>query len=182
VTLNDVMSSGFRRKLFRNPPPKRNKYIILQKKTKADSANKIPGFHVTSAMLRPRCFLSAESACKAREYQGYLLGCKGGRCVGLTSLPSSCYSYEENWQSEPPGAQGTIQACTGNCCTWTFSLVMFYFFVLLSTPISPEMSDLFAFFTAIFCACFCSHCPPPRTWCMSRWLFSLWLGNLINIL
>ena len=29
-------------------------------------------------------------ASNRNEYQGYLLGVKGGRCVGLTTLPSSC--------------------------------------------------------------------------------------------
>jgi len=47
-------------------------------------------------MFWPHYVLSVESACNTNEYQGYLLGCKDGRCVGLTTLPSSCYSYEEN--------------------------------------------------------------------------------------
>jgi hypothetical protein len=29
------------------------------------------------------------------EYQGYLLGAKGGRCIGLTNLPPSCADYLE---------------------------------------------------------------------------------------
>jgi hypothetical protein len=31
-----------------------------------------------------------DSASNRNEYQGYLVGCKGGRCVGLTTLPPSC--------------------------------------------------------------------------------------------
>jgi len=28
---------------------------------------------------------------------------KGGRCVGLKTLPSSCADYLEIWDSHPPG-------------------------------------------------------------------------------
>jgi len=31
-----------------------------------------------------------ESSSNTNEYQGYILGCKGGRCVGLTTFPPSC--------------------------------------------------------------------------------------------
>jgi len=47
-------------------------------------------------MFRPHYVLSVESACDTNEYHGYLPGCTGGRSVGLTTLPFSCYSYEEN--------------------------------------------------------------------------------------
>jgi len=30
-------------------------------------------------------------------------GCKGGRCVGLTTLPPSCADWLEIWESRPPG-------------------------------------------------------------------------------
>jgi hypothetical protein len=35
---------------------------------------------------------------------------KGGRCVGLTTLPPSCADCHEIWESQPPG---TLRACTG---------------------------------------------------------------------
>ena len=31
-----------------------------------------------------------DSASNRSEYQGFSLGCKGGRCVGLTTLPPLC--------------------------------------------------------------------------------------------
>ena len=39
-----------------------------------------------------------------------VLGGKGGRCVGLTTLPPSCADCLEIWESEPPG---TLWACPG---------------------------------------------------------------------
>jgi hypothetical protein len=42
-------------------------------------------------------------------YQEYFLGGKGGRCVGLTTLPpyANCL---EIWEPQPPG---TLRACLG---------------------------------------------------------------------
>jgi hypothetical protein len=37
---------------------------------------------------------------------------KGGRCVGLTTLPSSCADCHEIWESHPPGLLRTCPACT----------------------------------------------------------------------
>jgi len=37
------------------------------------------------------------------EYQGYLLAGKGGRCVGLTTLPPSCANCQF-WEPQPPGS------------------------------------------------------------------------------
>jgi len=44
------------------------------------------------------------------EYQEYFLGGKGGRCVGLTTLPPSYEDCLEIWESQPPG---TLRACPG---------------------------------------------------------------------
>jgi len=44
------------------------------------------------------------------EYQEYLLGGKGGRCVGLTTLPPSCADCIEFLEAKPPG---TLWACPG---------------------------------------------------------------------
>jgi len=37
-------------------------------------------------------------------------GGKGGRCVGLTTLPPSCADCLEIWKPQPPG---TLKACPG---------------------------------------------------------------------
>jgi len=38
-----------------------------------------------------------DSASNGNEYQEYFLGGKGGRCVGLTTLPPSCADCLEIW-------------------------------------------------------------------------------------
>ena len=42
------------------------------------------------------------------EYQEYFLGGKGGRCVGLTTLPPSFADCLEIWEPQPPG---TLRVC-----------------------------------------------------------------------
>jgi len=41
---------------------------------------------------------------------GVFPGGKRGRCVWLTTLPSSCADYHEIWEFHPPG---TLRACPG---------------------------------------------------------------------
>ena len=43
-----------------------------------------------------------EFASDRNEYQEYFLGGKGGRCIGLTTLPPSCADCLEIWESQPP--------------------------------------------------------------------------------
>jgi len=40
--------------------------------------------------FRHHSVLGVDSASNRNEYQEYLLGGKGGRCLGLTTLPPSC--------------------------------------------------------------------------------------------
>ena len=42
------------------------------------------------------------------EYQECFLGGKGGRCLGLTTLPHSYADCLEIWEPQPPG---TLRAC-----------------------------------------------------------------------
>jgi len=51
-----------------------------------------------------------DSASPRNKYQEYFLGNKGGRCVGLTTLPPSCADCLEIWEPQPPG---TLRACPG---------------------------------------------------------------------
>jgi len=51
-----------------------------------------------------------DSASNRNEYQEYFLGGRGGRCVGLTTLPPSGADCLEIWEPQPPG---TLRACTG---------------------------------------------------------------------
>ena len=51
------------------------------------------------------------------EYQGYFLGGKGGRYVGLTTLPSSCTDCLEIWEPQPPGNLRACPALYRDCFT-----------------------------------------------------------------
>ena len=44
-----------------------------------------------------------DSASNRNEYREYFLGGKGGRCVGLTTLPPSCADCLEIWEIQLPG-------------------------------------------------------------------------------
>jgi hypothetical protein len=58
--------------------------------------------------IRPHCGPGVDSASNGNEYQEYILGGKGGRCVGLTNLPTSCADCPEIWEPHPPV---TLWAC-----------------------------------------------------------------------
>jgi len=77
-------------------------------------------FSLTS--FRPHCGLGVDSASNRNEYQEYFLGGKGGWCVGLTIVPSSCADCLEIWDPHPPGILRPVQACNGIDlpfnCTW----------------------------------------------------------------
>jgi hypothetical protein len=51
-----------------------------------------------------------DSASNRNEYHEYFLGGKGGRCVGLKTLPPLCADSFEIWETQPPVA---LRACTG---------------------------------------------------------------------
>jgi hypothetical protein len=62
-----------------------------------------------------------DSASPRNKYQAYILGNKGCRCVGLTTLPPSCADCLEIWEPEPPG---TLRACPGFTVTFIPPLVL----------------------------------------------------------
>src|SRR5215469_14813152 len=49
-----------------------------------------------------------DSSSNRNEYQEYFMGGKGGRCVGLITLPPSCADCLEIWEPQTPG---TLTAC-----------------------------------------------------------------------
>ena len=51
-----------------------------------------------------------DSACNTNEYQECFVGDKGGRCIGLKTLPPSCADCHEVQESHPPG---DLRACPG---------------------------------------------------------------------
>ena len=60
--------------------------------------------------FRSHCGPEVDSASNRNEYQEYFLGGKGGRCVGLTTLPPSCADFLEICEPQPPG---NLRACPG---------------------------------------------------------------------
>ena len=54
--------------------------------------------------------LGVDSSSNRNEYQEYFLGGKGGRCVGMTTLPPSCADCLEICEPQTPG---TLGACPG---------------------------------------------------------------------
>ena len=60
--------------------------------------------------FRPHYDPEVDSASNRNEYQEYFLRGKGGRCVGLTTLPPSCPDCLEIWEPQPPG---TLRAWPG---------------------------------------------------------------------
>jgi hypothetical protein len=53
--------------------------------------------------LWPHSDPGVDTASNRNEYQDYILGGKGGRCVGLTALPPSCADCLEIRERQPPG-------------------------------------------------------------------------------
>ena len=63
--------------------------------------------------FRPRYGLGVGSASNRNEYQEYFLGGKGGRCVGLTTLPPSCAIVLKSGSLSLLEPSGPVQACNG---------------------------------------------------------------------
>jgi hypothetical protein len=70
--------------------------------------------NITNFMCRLAWNLGASTcwnkASNRNKYQEYFLQGKDGRCVGLTTLPSSCADCLKIWEPQPPG---TLKACPG---------------------------------------------------------------------
>jgi len=60
--------------------------------------------------MRPHYGPGVDLAFDRSEYQEYFLGCKGGRCVGLITLPPSFADCLEIWEIQ---LAGTLRAYPG---------------------------------------------------------------------
>ena len=65
---------------------------------------------LTGIFFRPHYGPGVDSSSNRNEYQGYLLGGKGGLCVRLTNLKHSCVDCLEILDPQPPGI---LRACPG---------------------------------------------------------------------
>jgi len=61
-------------------------------------------------IIPPQYGRGVDSASNRNEYQEYFLRGKGGRCIGLTTLPPSCADCLEICKPQPPG---TLRVCPG---------------------------------------------------------------------
>jgi hypothetical protein len=68
------------------------------------------GFDFSLTSFRSHSGPGVDSACNRNEHHEYFVGGKGGRGVGLTTLPRSCAYCLEIWE---PQAPGTLRACPG---------------------------------------------------------------------
>jgi hypothetical protein len=68
-------------------------------------------------------------ASNRNDYQEYFLRAKGGRCVGLTTLPLSCAHCLEIWK---PQTSGALRACPG---------LYRGFYTLLGSPIKQRVKQ-----------------------------------------
>ena len=59
---------------------------------------------------QPHYGSGVDSASNGNKYQEYFLGGKGGRCIGLTTLPPSRGDCFEIWE---PQHSGTLRTCPG---------------------------------------------------------------------
>jgi hypothetical protein len=64
-------------------------------------------FHWHTPSHRTMSLGGVDSASNRNEYQEYFFGGKGGRCLGLTTLPPSCAKCLEIWETSGP-----VQTCT----------------------------------------------------------------------
>jgi hypothetical protein len=80
--------------------------------TNRNIAGSIPdgviGINSLTKSFRSHYGSGVDSASNRNEFQKYFLGGKGGRCVGLTSLPPSCADCLQIWEPQPPGP---LRAC-----------------------------------------------------------------------
>jgi hypothetical protein len=75
-------------------------------------------FSLTS--LRPHFGPGVDSASKRNEYQEYFFGGKGGRCVGLTTLPPSCADCLKSGSLNLLETPELVETCKGFALPFTF--------------------------------------------------------------
>jgi hypothetical protein len=76
-----------------------------------------------------------DSASNRNEYQEHFLGGKGGRCVRLTTLPTSCAVVTKSGNLNFLGPSGPLQACNGTALP--FIIISSEFAVSYFTFYSP---------------------------------------------
>jgi hypothetical protein len=71
-----------------------------------------------------------DSASNRNEYLEYFLESKGGRCLGLTTLPPSCADCLEIWEPQTPGNIGDCQGlCRDSFYKYRLFNVLLYYLI-----------------------------------------------------
>jgi len=78
-----------------------------------------------------------DSASNRNEHQEYFLADKGGRCVGLTTLPPSCAECLEIWEPQPSGALGGLSRPVQGLLSLSVSRDLSYSSFLLTYSLTP---------------------------------------------
>ena len=86
------------------------RYCATRRKVPASIPGRVTGDFFRS--IRQVHMPGVDSASK-NEYQD-IPGGKGGRCIGVTTLPPSCAECLEVWEPQPPGPLQATQACNGD--------------------------------------------------------------------
>ena len=105
---------------------------------------------VSLESFRPRYGPGVGSAFNLSEYQEYFLGFKGGRCLGLTTLPPSCADHHEIWEPQP---RGTLRASPGlyeDCFTFTFTFTFTFNRSLRNLLLKLFNLEQFVFITSTY--------------------------------
>jgi hypothetical protein len=73
----------------------------------------VSGFFIDIKSYRSHYGPGVDSVCNRNEYQVYLLGGKGGRCVRLTTLPPSCAVVTKSGNPNFLEPSGPLRVCNG---------------------------------------------------------------------
>ena len=91
----------------------------------------ISGFFIDINSFRSHCGPGVDSASNRNEYQEYLLGGKGGRCVRLTTLPPSCAVVIKCRNLNFLEPSGQLRACNGADVPLAFMIISWW--IILKT-------------------------------------------------
>ena len=81
----------------------------------------VSGFFIDIKSFRSHYGPGVDSASNRNEYQEYLLGAKGGRCIRLTTLPTSCAVAIKSGNLKFLEPSGPLRACNGTALPLLFT-------------------------------------------------------------
>jgi hypothetical protein len=91
-------------------PPRGSVALLYRREGRVFDSRSFHWNFSLSYSFRPHYGPEVDSASKRNEYQEYFLEGKGGRRIGLTTLPPPCAECLEILEFQPPGA---LRACPG---------------------------------------------------------------------